>query len=60
MVTLLHGELMAALQHPTVRARLMDEGGNVVGSTPEQFAAYIRSETAKWTKLVKDAGIRAE
>lgn len=60
LVTLLHREFMAALQHPVVRTRLMDEGGDVVGSSPEEFAAYIRAETVKWAKVVKTAGIRAE
>jgi tripartite-type tricarboxylate transporter receptor subunit TctC len=43
-----------------VRARLLDEGGNIVGSSPEEFAAFIRTETVKWTKVVKDAHLRAE
>lgn len=57
---LLYRELMGILQQPLVRSRLTDEGGDVVGSTPEQFADYIVSETAKWAKVVKDAHIRAE
>jgi tripartite-type tricarboxylate transporter receptor subunit TctC len=60
MVAFLHRELVAALQHPVVRARLLDEGGNIVGSTPAEFARYIRTETVKWTKVVKDGGVRAE
>jgi tripartite-type tricarboxylate transporter receptor subunit TctC len=51
---------MSILQEPQVRARLTDEGGDIVGSTPEQFATYIRVETAKWAKVVKAANIRPE
>ncbi len=60
MVSSLNREFLAALQNPTVRARLLDEGGNIVGSSPDEFAAFIRTETVKWTKVVKDAGLRAE
>ena len=60
MVTFLHKEIVAVLQNPAVRARLMDEGGEVIGGTPQQYAAVIHNELAKWTKLVKAAGIRAE
>ena len=60
MVTFLHKEIITVLQIPSVRSRLMDEGGDVVGSTPEQYGKAIRTELAKWTRLVKAAGIRAE
>jgi tripartite-type tricarboxylate transporter receptor subunit TctC len=40
-----------------VRERLLSGGAEPVGSSPEEFAGYIRSETAKWAKVVKDAGI---
>jgi tripartite-type tricarboxylate transporter receptor subunit TctC len=57
---LLYRELMGILQQPVVRSRLTDEGGDVVGSTPEQFTAYIKIELAKWSKVAKEANIRAE
>jgi tripartite-type tricarboxylate transporter receptor subunit TctC len=60
MVSSLNREFLTALQNPMVRARLLDEGGNIVGSSPEEFAAFIRAETVKWTKVVKDAHLRAE
>lgn len=56
----LYNEISAVLQIPVVRTRLTEEGGDVVGSTPQQFAAYIEQETAKWAKVVKAAGVRAE
>jgi tripartite-type tricarboxylate transporter receptor subunit TctC len=60
MVALLHREITTILQVPSVRSRLMDEGGDIVGSTPEQYGRAIRNELAKWSKLVKAAGIKAE
>ena len=60
MVTFLHKELITVLQNPAVRARLMDEGGEVIAGTPQQYAAVIHNDLVKWTKLVKAAGIRAE
>jgi tripartite-type tricarboxylate transporter receptor subunit TctC len=56
----LHREITAVLQVPIVRTRLTEEGGDVVGSTPAQFAAYITVETAKWAQVVKAANVRAE
>jgi tripartite-type tricarboxylate transporter receptor subunit TctC len=60
ILNLLHRELLSIVKNPTVRTRLENEGGDVVGSTPEQFAAYIKVETAKWAKVVKEGKIQAE
>lgn len=48
------------LLNPEVRAKLSSMGADVVGDTPEQFGAFMRSESAKWAELVKEANIRAE
>lgn len=45
---------------PDVKRRLSADGAEPVGSTPDEFAAYLRSETAKWAEVVKNAGIRPE
>ncbi len=60
IAALLHREITAVLQIPMVRTRLTEEGGDVVGGTPEQFAAYIAQETEKWAKVVRAANVRAE
>jgi len=60
VLTLLYKELMSILQEPPVRTRLTEEGGEIVASNPEQFAAYIKAETAKWARVIKAANIRAE
>ena len=49
-----------AADFPNKSLRLENEGGDVVASTPEQFAAYIRVETAKWAKVVTEAKVKAE
>ncbi len=49
-----------ALQTPEVKAKLLSQGNELGGGTPEQFAALIKTETVKWTKVVKDAKIDPE
>jgi tripartite-type tricarboxylate transporter receptor subunit TctC len=60
IVTRLHRELSAILQTPEIKERFAADGGDAGGNTPEEFARYIRSETEKWAKVVKAAGIRQE
>jgi len=57
IVERLHKEIVAALQSNAVRKNLLTEGAEPVGSTPEAFARYIKSETVKWARVVKDAHI---
>ena len=60
IVNRLHSEVAAILRLPDIRERLARDGIEAVGSTPEQFAAYLRAEVDKWGKVVRDAGIRLE
>ena len=60
IVRRLHTEAARALASPEVRASLTASGATVVGSTPEEFAAFIKAESARWGKVVRDAGIRAQ
>ena len=60
IITKLHGEISNILKSPEVREKLAADGAEPVGSTPEQFAAFIKSEIDKWGKVVKSAGIRVE
>lgn len=53
-------EVAKALGAPAVRERLQAQGAEPVGSTPEQFAAFIRAETAKWARVVKDSGAKVD
>ena len=53
-------ESAAALRTPELRARLAEQGSEPVGSTPDQFAAFIRTEIPKWTEMVRLSGATAE
>jgi tripartite-type tricarboxylate transporter receptor subunit TctC len=56
----LHGAIVKALKEPEVAKRLAAEGAEVIGSTPDEFAAHIKSEIARVGKVVRAAGIRIE
>jgi tripartite-type tricarboxylate transporter receptor subunit TctC len=56
----LNVEIVRILRSPDVQNRLAADGSEAVGSTPDQFGAHIKSEVAKWSKVVKEAGIKAE
>jgi tripartite-type tricarboxylate transporter receptor subunit TctC len=58
IVSKLHAAIAEALKAPDVVTRLAGDGSTPVGSTPEQFNAHIRSEIAKWKRLVKDANLK--
>ena len=60
VIDLLHNEIVQALGAGDVTNRLFNAGMEVVGSSPAQFTALIRSETARWGKIIRDAGIRDE
>jgi len=53
----LNADLNRLLNDPMVRKRLEDQAVDVAPSTPEQFVAHVKAETAKWTKVVRDAGL---
>jgi len=48
------------MNDPQVKQKLADQGLTVAGDTPEQFRAFIDSETTKWAKVMKDAGVKIE
>jgi tripartite-type tricarboxylate transporter receptor subunit TctC len=55
-----HADLVKALQDQEVMKKFADLGVDAVYDTPEEFVAFIQSETAKYAKLIKDVGIKAE
>ena len=60
VVSRLNGEILRALKMPEVKDRLENVGFELVGSSPEACGAYIKSEIAKWAKVVKASGVKAE
>ena len=56
----LNSEIDKVLKLPEVADRLSNSGAEPAGGTPEQFAAFIRAEIAKWTRVVKLSGARVE
>lgn len=53
----LHGAMTAVLHSPPVKEKFTSDGAQPVGNTPEEFARVLRSETEKWAKVVRIAGI---
>jgi tripartite-type tricarboxylate transporter receptor subunit TctC len=49
-----------ALQDPEVKVKMLEQGNEIAGGTPEQFAALIKAEAPRWGKVVKDAKIEPE
>lgn len=59
VVSLLNQEIVRIVHQPDFVERLAEDGAVPVGNTPEQFDAIIRSDVAKWARVIKDAGIKA-
>jgi len=60
LVKQLNAALNRALQDPEVKDKILSQGNEMGGGTPEQFAALIKSEVPRWGKVVKDAKIEPE
>jgi tripartite-type tricarboxylate transporter receptor subunit TctC len=60
IVTKWNGQIRKIVDTPKVRKRLIDLGADPETNTPEQFAAYVRSEKARWGKVVQDTGARVD
>jgi tripartite-type tricarboxylate transporter receptor subunit TctC len=60
IVAKIHREVIAILHTPEVSRKLAADGAELSTLTPQEFAAYIRSETAKWRKVVQASGARLD
>ncbi len=56
----LNSEFVRALNSPDLRERLVSQGADPVGNTPEQYTAFMQNEIAKWAKVLQAAGIKGE
>ena len=61
ILTRIHAEIAKFIQAPEIRTRFANQGVELQGSaSPAHFSAYIKSEYARWAKVIDDAGIKAE
>ena len=60
IITRLHDDVVRILQDAETKRRFTGDGADPVGNSPDEFAAFIRAETAKWAKVAKDIGLRPE
>ena len=60
VITKLNAELERLLKLPEVRERMLTLGLDPAGGTTETFAAFVRADIARWAKVIKDTGVRAE
>ena len=60
IVAKLHAELVKAVRRTDTREQLASQGATAIGSTPEEFTAYLRSETTKWSRVLRAAGVKLQ
>jgi tripartite-type tricarboxylate transporter receptor subunit TctC len=56
----LHAELVKAMALPDVREKMVAQGTDPVGSTPEAFGAFVKAESAKWIRVIRQANIKPD
>ena len=56
----LNAEFVRAVKSPDLRDRLIAQGADPAGTTPEQYTAFVQNEIAKWDKVIKATGIKGE
>jgi tripartite-type tricarboxylate transporter receptor subunit TctC len=60
LISKLNREVVAIINLPEVKTRLLAEGAEPVGNTPEEFGEFIRAEIVKWAKVIRAAGLHAD
>jgi tripartite-type tricarboxylate transporter receptor subunit TctC len=60
VVARLHEALVTILKQPEVRERIVADGSEPVGNTPEEFRSFMRADLDKWAKLVRESGAKLE
>lgn len=60
IVARLNAELVKVMHSPDMKERLLGIGFDPLTSTPEQFAGFIKTETVRWGKVIRDAGVRVD
>jgi tripartite-type tricarboxylate transporter receptor subunit TctC len=60
IVTRLHDEFVQVLNRPDIRERIVADGSEPAGTTPEEFRRFMLADLAKWAKLVKESGAKLD
>jgi tripartite-type tricarboxylate transporter receptor subunit TctC len=60
VVSRVHADVVRILAMPQVRDGLTAQGADIVGNTPEQFAAWIRVEVKKWAEVIRVSGAKVD
>jgi tripartite-type tricarboxylate transporter receptor subunit TctC len=60
VIQVLHRELVRAYNAAEIKGQVVSTGGYVAADSPEEFAAFVRAENAKWSRVARDAGIKPQ
>ena len=60
MIDTLNAALVGVLKRPDIQERMTAQGAEVIGSTPQQFASFMKADLVKWAKVVKASGARVD
>jgi tripartite-type tricarboxylate transporter receptor subunit TctC len=60
IIDMVNTEVVRILKLPDVAERITSQGGEIVGNSPDEFAAFIASESAKYGKIIREAGVKSE
>jgi tripartite-type tricarboxylate transporter receptor subunit TctC len=60
IIARVHQAFAAALKNPAVMAKMMEDGNEIVASTPEQFGAFLAQDSARWGKVIRDNNIQLD
>jgi len=60
IVARLNREIVRIMHLPEINARMVEQGAEIVAHSPDQFGVFIKTELAKWTKIVRETGMRLE
>jgi tripartite-type tricarboxylate transporter receptor subunit TctC len=58
IIAKIHTDTVAAVTEPALRERLEQSGAEVIGSTPDELASFLRGEMEKWGTIIKEANIK--
>jgi len=60
IIAKVHDDVIQVLKLPDVKARIGEQGADIVGDSPAEFAAFIAAESAKYAKIIKEAGVKLD